>query len=188
MQYWLKYNFGYILSGQVAILFRIASLTVIGLAALNLTAYSSFNKTSNIFNNEYNEEYFKILKISLFISLPIIFGIFLSHKFILNWFNLPLNTEILLSLFILIIGQFFVVCMGPISMAMTQFNKQKVFSIFYIFGCCINVILLFSYSVISEFISMPPLVYSTISYSLCFFSINLIAFVYFFYNSKLKKI
>jgi len=187
-QYWLKYNFGYILSGQVAILFRIASLTVIGLAALNLTAYSSFNKTSNIFNNEYNEEYFKILKISLFISLPIIFGIFLSHKFILNWFNLPLNTEILLSLFILIIGQFFVVCMGPISMAMTQFNKQKVFSIFYIFGCCINVILLFSYSVISEFISMPPLVYSTISYSLCFFSINLIAFVYFFYNSKLKKI
>ena len=59
--------------------------------------------------------------------MPIILGIFLFHKFILNWFNLPLNNEILLSLFILIIGQFFVVCMGPISMAMTQFNKQKYF-------------------------------------------------------------
>ena len=144
--------------------------------------------TIPLFNYEYNEEYFKILKISLFISLPIIFGIFLSHKFILNWFNLPLNNEILLSLFILITGQFFVVCMGPISMAMTQFNKQKIFSIFYMFGCFINVILLFSYSVISEFISITPLVYSTISYSLCFFSINLIAFIYFFYNPKLKKI
>jgi len=187
-QYWLNHNFDYILSGQVAILFRIASLTVIGLAALNLTAYSSFNKESNIFNNEYHKEYFKILKISLLISLPIISGIFLFHKFILNWFNLPLNNEILLSLLILIIGQFFVVCMGPISMAMTQFNKQKIFSIFYMFGCLINIILLFSYNVISELISMPPLIYSTISYSLCFFSINLIAFIYFFYNSKLKKI
>ena len=188
IQYWLNHNFDYILSGQVAILFRIASLTVIGLAALNLTAYSSFNKSSNTFNNEYNDEYFKILKISLLISVPIILGIFLFHKFILNWFNLPLNNEILLSLFILIIGQFFVVCMGPISMAMTQFNKQKIFSIFYIFGCLINIILLFSYNVISELILMSPLVYSTISYSLCFFSINVIAFIYFFYNSKLKKI
>lgn len=186
-QYWLSHNYNYSISGYAALLFRIASLVVLGLAALNLVAYSTFNnKNSNFFNDSYLKEYFKIFKISFFFSIFIILGIYLFHNFILKWFNLPYETDILISLFILIIGQFLVICLGPISMAMTQFDKQRVFASIYILGCLINIIILLMFDVTTNLIQLNPLIYTSLSYSLSFVMIHLFSFCFFFLSNRSK--
>ena len=185
--YWLNRNFNYELVGQSVLLHRIASLTVLGLAAMNLVAYSSFNKIDiHYFDKNSLKEYLNILFISLFFSIIVTFFLFLTYKFILIWFNLPLDKNIILSLSVLITGQFIVICFGPVAMAMTQFGNQKSFSIIYVLGCIFNFIILFSYEKINFYYSTDPLIFSSIAYSLTFIFINLIALIYLLI-SKTKK-
>ncbi len=187
-QYWLNKNFNFELVGQSVLLHRIASLTVLGLAAMNLVAYSSFNKIDiNYFDKKSSKEYLKILRISLFFSIIVISFLFLTHKFILIWFNLPLYKNIILSLSILIIGQFIVICFGPVAMAMTQFGNQKSFAIIYILGCILNFIILFSYEKINSYHDTDPLIFSSFAYSLTFIFINLVALTYLLILKKIKE-
>ena len=80
-QYWLNKNFNFELVGRSVLLHRIASLTVLGLAAMNLVAYSSFNKIDiNYFDKKSSKEYLKILLISLFFSIIVTFFLFLTHN------------------------------------------------------------------------------------------------------------
>lgn len=186
-QYWLSQNFNFKLSGYVVLLYRIASLVVLGLAALNLFAYFSFNNLDKEkLHNNFFKEYFSILKISVSLSILVIIGIYFFHRLILLWFNLPINNEIMISLSILVLGQFLVICLGPISMAMTQFGEQRIFATIYIFCCLLNIFLLFIFEVITSFIIINPLIYASIAYCLCFILIHLIAFCFFFYTGKFK--
>ena len=186
-QYWLNKNFNFELVGQSVLLHRIASLTVLGLAAMNLVAYSSFNKIDiNYFDKKSLKEYLNILYISLFFSIIVIFFLLLIHKLILIWFNLPLDRNIILSLSILVTGQFIVICFGPVAMAMTQFGNQKFFSIIYILGCAFNFIILLSYEKIN-FYDFDPLIFSSISYTLTFIFINFIALMYLLISKTKNK-
>ena len=83
-QYWLNKNFNFELVGRSVLLHRIASLTVLGLAAMNLVAYSSFNKIDiNYFDKKSSKEYLKILLISLF---------FFNYRYLFFIFNSQIYT------------------------------------------------------------------------------------------------
>lgn len=187
-QFWLINNFSAEVSGYFVLIHKISSLVMIGLAAINIVAYESFNQVDN---HEFNKKawivYFKKLKISVLFSIVVIFLILLFHNYIFQWFQIPFNDVTKFALFILIIGQFISVCFGPITIAMTQYGFEIKFSFIYFAGYIFNLILLNLYDYLSLFIYSEPLVYASFSFSISLISINFLAFIILYQNYKVKK-
>jgi len=187
-QYWLINNYSSEVSGYFALLHKISSLVMIGLAAINIVAYESFNQVDN---HEFNKKawtiYFKKLKISVLFSIVAIFLILIFQNYIFQWFQIPFSKTTKYTLFILIIGHFIPVCFGPITIAMTQYGFEIKFTFIYFIAYIINLIFLNFYDYISLYLYLEPLVYAAFSFSISLFIINFSAFIILYQSYIVKK-